>query len=81
VGLFTLGTAFLRLGRGRWVALIFDFIFAGGSGVVAGLGPRAHLRNLMGGESVLDLSQPQSSVWLAALAAAFALIAAMRSGD
>jgi hypothetical protein len=81
VALFTLGAGFLRLGRGRWIALGFDFLLTTGSGAIAAIGPRAHIRSLVGGAPVLDWSQRDSSVILAALAVAFCLLAAMRAGD
>ena len=81
VALFMLGAGFFRLGRGRWAALAFDFLIAGGTGAVAAAGPRAHLRSLVGGAPVLELSQPQSSVWLLAMTIGFAILAAMRAGD
>jgi hypothetical protein len=52
-----------KRGGGRKWALIVDFVLgAGGSGLAAPW-PRGHLRNLLGGQPVIDLSQ--ATAWLA----------------
>jgi len=81
VAWFGLGAAFLRLGRGRWLVLVADFLLGLGAGYFAACWPRAHLRNLIGGEPLLELSQATSSVALAAATVVVTVLAAMRSGD
>ena len=78
---FTLGASFLRLGRGRWLPLLLDFTLGATGGVLALCWPRAHLNNLAGGESLLDLTQQTSSVLLAGVTAVVVIVAAMRGGD
>ncbi len=81
VAWFGFGAAFFRFGRGRWIPLVADFILGAGAGYVAALWPRAQLRNLIGGEPVLDLPQATSSVLLAAMIVVVTLLAALRAGD
>ena len=78
---FILGASFLRLGRGRWVPLIADFILGESDTVLAVIWPRPHLDNLAGGAGVLDISQPTSSVLLAAMTLIVLCLAAIRAGD
>jgi hypothetical protein len=80
-GWFMLGAGFLRLGRGRWGPLVADFTLGATTSVFALPWPRAHLVNLAGGEPVLGLGQPTSSVVLSALAVSLVCLAAMRAGD
>lgn len=80
-GWFVLGAGFLRLGRGRWAPLLLDFTFGATAGVLAVVWPRPHLVNLLGGEALLGMSQPSSSVALAASAVVVICLAAMRAGD
>jgi len=51
-----------KRGGGRKWALIIDFILGAGSSALAAPWPRGHVRNLLGGEPVLALSQ--ASAWL-----------------
>lgn len=78
---FVLGAGFFRLGRGRWVPLVLDFTFGATGGVLAVVWPRPHLVNLVGGDALLGMSQPTSSVLLAATAVVVVCLAAMRAGD
>jgi hypothetical protein len=78
---FSLGAAFLRLGRGRWVPLVGDFVLGGTAGPLAIVWPRGHLDNLAGGAAPLALSQPSSSVALAGMAIVGLCLAAMRAGE
>lgn len=64
-----------KRGGGRKWALILDFVLGAGSSFVALWWPRAHLRNLLGGEPPLDL--PQASAWLAL--GAIAVVSAISS--
>jgi hypothetical protein len=77
---FAFGATFFGLGRGRWVPLVLDFTVGAGSGVLAFSFPRGHLRSLVGGEAVMHLAQPASSVILAAMIVVLAVLAAMFSG-
>ena len=52
-----------KRGGGRKWALIIDFVLGAGSSALAAPWPRGHLRNLLGGEPVVELSQ--TSAWLA----------------
>jgi len=52
-----------KRGGGRKWALIIDFVLGAGSSALAAPWPRGHVRNLLGGEPVLALSQ--ASAWLA----------------
>jgi len=52
-----------KRGGGRKWALVIDFLLGAGSSALAAPWPRGHVRNLLGGEPVSDLSQP--SAWLA----------------
>ncbi len=81
VAWFGLGAAFFRFGRGRWIPLVADFVLGAGAGYSAAVWPRAQLRNLIGGDGVLDLSQATSSVWLAGLIVVVTVLAALRAGD
>lgn len=77
-GWFAFGATFLERGRGRVVPLVLDFLFGSGAGLFAALLPRAHGRNLLGGEGPLGLSQPQSSVALLLMAMLLPVFAALR---
>jgi hypothetical protein len=52
-----------KRGGGRKWALIIDFVLGAGGSPLALPWPRGHVRNLLGGEPVLELSQ--ASAWLA----------------
>ena len=60
---FAAAAAFGQRGGGRKWALIFDFVFGAGSSALALPWPRAHVRNLLGGEPPVGWSQ--GSAWLA----------------
>ena len=60
---FAAAAALGKRGGGRKWALIIDFVLGGGGSLLAAPWPRAHVRNLLGGEPVADLSQ--ASAWLA----------------
>jgi hypothetical protein len=52
-----------KRGGGRKWALIIDFVLGAGGSALAAPWPRGHLRNLLGGTPVIELSQ--ASAWLA----------------
>ena len=53
---YALGSSFGRRGGGRIALLLADFVAWGDDGVLGMLTPRAHVRSLLGGETVLDLT-------------------------
>ena len=61
-------------GVGLLVFLLADWILGSGSGVAALPWPRAHLRSLLGGPPVLDMSAAQAAQFLVCLTLASALI-------
>ena len=75
---FTLGATFFERGGGRWAPLLVDFVFGGGTGLVAGLLPRAHARGLLGGEGPLGFTQPESSSALLLMMVVLPVLAALR---
>ncbi|MBL8607033.1 MAG: hypothetical protein JNL38_06925 [Myxococcales bacterium] len=75
--LFLFGATFAR-GAGRSVVLGVDFIL-GGSGAGAFVLPRGHVRSLLGGEAVLEMSGRASTITLLVLALAFGALAVLRS--
>ena len=66
-----------RGGAGLW-ALLLDFVFGSGEGVLALGFPRSHVRSLLGGEAVAELTQPRSSMALWGLALLFFAVTALR---
>jgi hypothetical protein len=75
-GLFAIASVFAR--RGRIAALVLDWLFGSGAGILALAWPRAHARSLFGGEPVLDGSQTLAAFALAALAVTGVLVASAR---
>jgi hypothetical protein len=71
---FTCGAALVRGGSGRVALLFVDWIFGAGSDLGGALTPRAHLRSLLGGAPVFELSQRASALCLVALAAVSAAL-------
>jgi hypothetical protein len=70
------------LGRhGPWGIWLADLTLGGGTSALAVPWPRAHLRNLLGGDAPFDLSQPASTVALAVMAAAVTALALSRLED
>jgi hypothetical protein len=60
---FSAASVLGKRGGGRKWALIVDLILGAGSSALAAPWPRGHVRNLLGGVPVVDLSQ--ASAWLA----------------
>lgn len=75
-GTFALASRFGR--RGRIAALVLDWLFGSSAGLLALPWPRAHARNLFGGEPVLDSSQAVAALFLVALALVGTILAAAR---
>lgn len=64
---YVAGLGWAQLVGGAWgraLFLIADWLLGAGAGVAALPWPRAHLRHLLGGESVLGLSAPLSALGL-----------------
>jgi hypothetical protein len=74
-----LGASFGKRGGGRLVFLVIDWALGVNTGATSLVTPRGHLRNLLGGMPPMDLSQRASSVALAAIAMACAMIALWRT--
>ena len=75
---FCLGATLGRRGGGRTAFLVADWIVGVGIGPLALLVPRAHVRCLLGGACPVELSGRASSVVLAGLGVACALLASWR---
>jgi hypothetical protein len=76
---FVFASSFGERARGRWIALIFDWVFGIGTGVLALPWPRAHLRNLLGGAPPLQLEQWHASGVLALLTVVYLVLALLRT--
>jgi hypothetical protein len=63
-----LGACLGRRGGGRLGSLALDWFLGTGTGALAAVWPRGHLRNLLGAEPVLGLSQGAAMATLTALA-------------
>jgi hypothetical protein len=78
VAWFALGSSFGRAGRGRTVCLATDWVLGSATSAIALPWPRAHLRSLMGGAPVFDLSGRENTAALYVLAAVYLLACASR---
>jgi hypothetical protein len=65
-------------GRGRAIVLVSDWLLGASAGSLGLLWPRAHLRSLLGGPSVVDLAQWHSASALVLLGAGFLALLAFR---
>ncbi|MEI9953407.1 MAG: hypothetical protein WDO74_31625 [Pseudomonadota bacterium] len=70
-----------KRGGGRKWALVVDFLLGAGSSALAAPWPRGHLRNLLGGEPVVGLSQASAWLALAAIAIACVTLSALRTAE
>jgi hypothetical protein len=70
-----------KRGGGRKWALIVDFVLGGGSSALAAPWPRGHVRNLLGGEPVADLSQASAWVALAVIGVVCAGLSLLRTRE
>ncbi len=66
-----LGACLGRHGEGRLGSLAIDWFLGAGTSALAAPWPRGHLRNLLGAEPVLDLTQGAAMVTLLGLAALY----------
>jgi hypothetical protein len=67
-GWLSLGASFGRKGGGRVALLLVDFLATGDDGAFAMLTPRAHVRSLLGGAEVMDLTGRASGCLLVTIA-------------
>jgi hypothetical protein len=72
-------SAFGRLGRGRSWLLAADFVLGAGSSFWAFPWPKGHLRNLLGGVPVLEMSQLAALAALLGTSLAFLGLGALRT--
>jgi hypothetical protein len=78
VAMFVAASAFGRHGRGRVWLLAADFLLGAGSSLLALPWPKGHVRNLLGGAPVLEMSQFAALIVLFGMSFAFMSIAALR---
>jgi hypothetical protein len=76
---FALGASLGKRGGGRSVLLVLDWVLGAAGGASALLTPRAHLRNLLGGTSPMDLPERASAAALVTLALVWILVAVRRA--
>lgn len=77
--MFTLGACFGKRGAGRSAVLVVDWIFGSGYGALSCFFPRAHVRNLLGGDPSLELTQGASAMMLGGLVVVYAALAVVRA--
>jgi hypothetical protein len=76
---FSFAATFGARGGGRTVALIVDWVLGSGTGALALITPRAHVRSLFAGTPPLDLAERASSIALGAIIVVYALLATARA--
>jgi len=72
-------SAYGRRGQGRWWLLAADFLLGGGDSFLAFPWPKGHIRNLLGGTAVLELSQLAALVALLGTSFAFLWLGTLRN--
>jgi len=70
-----------KRGGGRKWALIIDFVLGAGGSALAAPWPRGHVRNLLGGEPVVELSQLSAWLALAVIGAACLTLSVARTAE
>jgi hypothetical protein len=75
----SLGATIGRRGGGRTLLLVLDFVLDGFGGAAALVTPRAYLRDLLGGEPTMGVSERASAIALVAIALVCAGLAARRA--
>lgn len=75
---FSLGTTFLKGGRGLWIPLGVDFLAGGSTGLTGAVLPRGNAESLLGGAAPMHLPQAASSGILLGSAVVLTLLAALR---
>jgi len=78
---FALGSDFGRFGAGRKWILLLDFVLGSTSGSLALPWPRAHVRNLLGAEPLLELGQGTALATLLASTLCVLFVALHRASD
>lgn len=76
---FAAASTFGGRGQGRLWALLLDWTLGSGSSALALPWPRGHVRNLLGAEPVLSLSQPAATACLGAILVCGALFLLWRT--
>lgn len=79
VAAFLGASAFGRQGRGRGWLLLADFMLGAGGSFLALPWPKGHLRNLLGGVPVLEMSQAAALLALLGTSFAFLWLGALRA--
>ena len=70
-----------KRGGGRKWALILDFVLGAGSSALAAPWPRGHVRNLLGGEPISQLSQPSAWLALGAIGLVCMMLSVLRTAE
>jgi len=70
-----------KRGGGRKWALIIDFVLGSGGSALATPWPRGHVRNLLGGQPVVELSQASAWLALALIGVACATLSVARTAE
>jgi hypothetical protein len=79
VAMFVGASAFGRHGNGRVWLLAADFLLGAGSSLLALPWPKGHVRNLLGGSPVLEMSQFAALAVMLGMSFAFLSLGALRS--
>jgi hypothetical protein len=79
VAMFVGASAFGRQGSGRVWLLAADFLLGAGSSLLALPWPKGHVRNLLGGSPVLEMSQFAALLVMLGMSFAFLSLGALRS--
>jgi hypothetical protein len=79
VAAFMGASAYGRSGRGRSWLLAADFVLGAGNSVLAFPWPKAHIRNLLGGSAMLEMSQLGALLALLGTSFAFLLFGVLRN--
>jgi hypothetical protein len=78
---FGAASLFGKRGGGRKWALVIDFVLGAGGSALAAPWPRGHLRNLLGGQPVIELSQASAWLALALIGVACATLSVARTAE
>jgi hypothetical protein len=70
-----------KRGGGRKWALIIDFVLGAGGSALAAPWPRGHVRNLLGGEPVVELSQLNAWLALSVIGVLCAALSLLRTAE
>lgn len=78
---FGAASLFGKRAAGRKWALVIDWLFGAGGSALAAPWPRGHVRNLLGGAPVLDLTQASAWFALALIGLACAMLSVARTAE